>query len=154
MIELYNIYHQLLNGSRCLDIRICKYNNEIWCSHVCFLSIKLSIILQQIEKYINKYDTEIIILRIKIEQYWKKKCNINENEIYNLLKKYIKTKLYIPKQDINCNKKPIFNRYIKDIIKNNHNIIAFFDFKMTDKNDKPVQFLRTGWSYSCFSLNF
>ena len=62
--QQYTIYEQLMDGVRFLDIRICKFNNEIWCSHT-FLSVSFLNILNDILFFLNNHKKEVVILSVK-----------------------------------------------------------------------------------------
>lgn len=89
--QSYDIYNQLKNGIRYLDIRISELNNKFYTSHS-FACIEFKIILDQINKFSLENKTEIIIIDITLDNYNKNlyKNNdglsnlINDHDIYKL----------------------------------------------------------------------
>ena len=123
-----NIYQQLKNGSRSLDIRLCKYNNDIWCSHGAYYTVPFSKVILQCVRYINEFPSEIFIVRCQ-------QNNVNYNEAFMVLKEYGLDKYLCPN-----NRKDVLKFTVNELAKNKWNCVFIFESKFSNYD------LKNSWS--------
>lgn len=78
------IYDQLKLGVRFLDLRVAyrESDNIFYCTHT-FTCCKLVDVLSDIRRFIEKYNTEIILINVQIDNVFKYQC-IDEKIINNM----------------------------------------------------------------------
>jgi len=115
--QKYNIFSQLKNGVRVLDIDISFYNNQFYTSHT-FINEHFNNILNQLKKFNNMYGDLYIIkfrYRYNINSILKNKF---DDLLYNNFKyNYIDPNIF----------QNILNINISNLIQNKKNMIIFLD---------------------------
>jgi len=127
----WDIYRQLKNGARCLDIRVGQNSNgDIVCAHRFFVSVKFEKVMKHVAKYLNKYPTEIVMLRVKCESGWKNDPP-KVNQLVEIAKKHVGHRLAPLIHDQNYSK-GILDMKIKDLLTKQWNVILFYEFQCNE----------------------
>lgn len=127
----WDIYLQLKNGARCLDIRVGQNSNgDIVCAHRFLVSVKFEKVMKHVAKYLNKYPSEIVMLRVKCESGWKKNPP-KLSQLVEIAKKHVGNRLAPCINDQNY-VKGILDMKIKDLLAKQWNVILFYEFNYNE----------------------
>ena len=66
-----SVYRQLMAGARCVDLRVCHFEEALWCAHGAFVSVPLDLIIRQTLRFLRAHPNEIVIVRAKTEWRWR-----------------------------------------------------------------------------------
>jgi len=134
----YSITEQLNNGIRYLDFRVCYFQSHFYLCHA-LISVRLKNALQQIQTFIQKNPSEIILLDI--------------NHVYNVTNSAEETQLVQLLQNTLENT-AIPNSYkitdtMKTLLKSHHNVIIFMNTSQVITDPTAQQFAaKKLWSES------
>ncbi|ETO28414.1 hypothetical protein RFI_08713 [Reticulomyxa filosa] len=105
-------------------------NGDIVCAHRFFVSVKFEKVMKHVGKYLNKYPSEIVILRVKCENGWKSNPP-TVNQLIEIAKKYVGNRLAPFTSDANYSK-ALLDMKIKDLLARQWNVILFYEFEYNE----------------------
>eukprot|EP01084_Bolivina_argentea_P015503 29010_1 len=141
-----SIYRQLISGSRCLDIRLCNFNDNLWCAHSHYHTITFMNVIRQTLRFIKQYPSEIIIFRCKTEWDWINKPNnpVTRNQIIDVIECCDDARKYCaPLRNYQkFNHKDILSINIGELAARKWNIILFHEFEYGEYA------MQTSWTFT------